>query len=123
MRVAIVGASSNRGKFGNKAVRSYVANGHEVIPINPTEPVVEGLATVARVSEVDGELDRVLLYVPPAVGESLLEDIATKNPGELYVNPGAGSPTLLQKARELGLNAIQSCAIVDIGDSPGRYPG
>lgn len=123
MRVAVVGASSNRGKYGNKAVRSYVAGGHEVFPVNPNEAEVEGLKTYARVSDVPAKLDRVLLYVPPSVGVSLLEDIAQNRPDELYVNPGADSTELSEKAKELGLNTVYACAIVDIGDSPARYPG
>jgi predicted CoA-binding protein len=121
MRVAVVGASSNRGKYGNKAVRSYVAQGHEVIPINPNEPEVEGLKTYARVSDVPGAVDRVLLYVPPAVGVSVLPDIAAKGVGELYVNPGAESDELFKRADELGIKWVFACAIVEIGDSPGRY--
>lgn len=121
MRVAVIGASSNREKFGNKAVRSYVSQGHEVIPINPTELEVEGLKAYTRVSDVPGELDRALLYVPPAVGVKVLDDIAAKGVGEVWVNPGADSEELSARAKELGLNTVFACAIVDIGESPGRY--
>ncbi|MGI8908739.1 MAG: CoA-binding protein [Candidatus Sumerlaeaceae bacterium] len=121
MRVAIVGASSNRSKFGNKAVRSYVAQGHEVVPINPNEAEVEGLNTYAKVSDISGPVDRVLLYVPPAVGVKVLDDIKAKGVAETYVNPGADSDELFERAGELGVKTIFACAIVDIGDSPGRY--
>lgn len=121
MRVAIIGASSNRDKFGNKAVRSYLSQGHEVVPINPNEPEVEGLKAYPRISEVPGHLDRALLYVPPAVGVKALDDIAAKGVGEVWVNPGADSPELFDRAKELGLNTVFACAIVDIGDSPARY--
>jgi uncharacterized protein len=121
MRVAIVGASSNRSKYGNKAVRSYVSQGHEVIPINPNEPEVEGLKTYAKVSDVPGELDRVLLYVPASVGVKVLDDIAAKGVPETYVNPGADSDELFKRADELGVKWVFACAIVEIGDSPARY--
>ena len=39
--VAVVGASSDRKKFGNKALRAFTAEGHTVIPINPNETEVE----------------------------------------------------------------------------------
>lgn len=121
MRVAIVGASSNRDKYGNKALRSYRSSGHEVIPVNPNEPEVEGVKAYTKVSEVPGEIDRVLLYVPPKVGVAVLDDIAQKKVKEIYVNPGAESDELFKKAAELGLNTIFACAIVDIGDTPARY--
>ncbi len=121
MRVAIIGASSNRDKFGNKAVRAYLNQGHEVFPVNPNESEVEGLATFARLSDVPGALDRVLLYVPPSVGIGVLEDVAAKQVGELWVNPGAGNAALSARADELGIKAVDGCAIIDIGESPGRY--
>jgi predicted CoA-binding protein len=102
-------------------MRSYVAQGHEVVPINPNEPEVEGLKTYAKVSDVPGTIDRVLLYVPPAVGVKVLDDIAAKGVAETYVNPGADSDELFKRAGELGVKTIFACAIVEIGDSPGRY--
>ena len=47
--VAVVGASSDRRKFGNKALRAFIAKGYRVIPINPNEREVEGMAAYASV--------------------------------------------------------------------------
>jgi uncharacterized protein len=121
MRVAIIGASSNRNKYGNKAVRSYVAQGYDVVPVNPNEPEVEGLRTYPRVTDIPGDVERALLYVPPGVGVAVLPDLAAKGVKEVYVNPGAESDELFEKAQQLGLNTIFACAIVDIGDTPSRY--
>ena len=55
--VAVVGASNDRNKFGNKALRAYQAEGHTVIPINPNESVVEGLKTYGSVLDVPGPID------------------------------------------------------------------
>lgn len=121
MRVAIIGASNDRSKYGNKAVRSYIAQGHEVFPVHPKEAEVEGLRAYASIGDVPQPVDRVLLYVPPAVGVGLLEAIAAANPKEVYVNPGAESDELFAKAEELGLLTVFACAIVEIGDTPARY--
>ncbi|MCX7600232.1 MAG: CoA-binding protein, partial [Armatimonadetes bacterium] len=59
--------------------------------------------------------------VPPEIGINLLDDIARKGCGELYVNPGAESPELLEKARALGLEPILACSILAIGESPSDY--
>ena len=116
--VAVIGASNARHKYGNKAVRAYLRQGWTVYPINPNEPTVEGLATFAHVTDVPGPIDRAALYVPAAVGEGLLEGIRSKGIKELYVNPGAESDELLEQAERLGLDPIQACAIVDIGERP-----
>lgn len=121
MRVAVIGASDNRSKFGNKAVRSYQANGHDVVPVHPSLKDIEGLTAYSSIRDVPPPVDRVLLYVPPAVGITLLDDIAAVGVGEIFVNPGAGSPELFARGKELRLNLIDDCAIVAIGDNPRNY--
>jgi uncharacterized protein len=116
--VAIIGASANHAKFGNKAVRAYLRQGWTVHPVNPNEPSVEGLNTFPDIESIPGAVDRASLYVPAAVGERLLAGIARKRVSELYVNPGAESDDLIAEAERLGLNVIQACSIVDIGERP-----
>lgn len=117
--VAIIGASTDRTKFGNKSVRAHQAQGYEVFPINPKGGEIEGLKAFKAIAEVPVEhLDRVSLYVPPKVGLSLVEAIAAKGCKELWLNPGSESDELAAKARELGLEPIIACSIVDVGVSP-----
>ncbi len=120
--VAVVGASTDRRKFGNKGVRAFQAAGWRVIPVNPNEPAVEGLPTVASVADIAGPLDVVSFYVPPAVGLRLLPAIAAKLPGELWFNPGAESADLLRAAAALGLQTRQLCSIIAVGHRPADFP-
>jgi len=119
--VVVVGASADRSKYGNKAVRAYLRQGYRVIPLHPKEPMIEGVPAVRSLSEVEGPVDRVTLYVPPAVGLSLLSQIAALAPRELWVNPGAESEELLAEARRLGFDPIEGCAILDIGETPAAF--
>ncbi len=119
--IVIVGASTDRSKYGNKAVRAYKDLGYRVIPVNPAGGEIEGIPARADLSSVDKEPDRVALYVPPGVGVRLMEAIAKLSPKELWVNPGAESEELLDKAKSLGLEPIQACAIVDVGKNPAHY--
>lgn len=120
-RVAIIGASSNRNKFGNKALRAFEHQGYTVIPINPNESEVEGHRTYASVLDVPGAIDMATVYVPPEVGVRVMEDLAKKEVAEVWLNPGADGPTVVSRARALGLRTIQACSIIGIGESPGRY--
>ncbi|MES1209863.1 MAG: CoA-binding protein [Pseudomonadota bacterium] len=116
--VAVIGASNNHAKYGNKAVRAYLRQGWTVFPVNPGERTVEGLATFPDVQSIPQQVDRAALYVPATVGITLLPAIAGKGIRELFVNPGAESDELLAEAERLKLNVIQACAIVDIGERP-----
>jgi predicted CoA-binding protein len=119
--VAIIGASSNRNKFGNKAVRAFVRQGYTVYPVNPNEPEVEGLPTFKSIKDLPVRPDMVSVYVPPPVLVKLLPDIAAKGCDELWLNPGTESDAVLAEVERLGLNAIQACSIIAVGESPAAY--
>jgi predicted CoA-binding protein len=116
--VAIIGASSTREKFGNKAVRAYLRRGWTVYPVNPNEKQIEGLPVFRSVTDIPGPVDRASLYLPPQVGIRALDGIREKGIRELYVNPGAESDELMAEAERLGLEPIFACSIVEIGERP-----
>jgi predicted CoA-binding protein len=121
--VAVVGAGPDRRKFGNKSVRAHLAAGFTVFPVHPSATTVEGLIAYKSVKDVPVEmLDRVTVYLPPAIALTVLGDIAAKSPGEVWFNPGADGPEVLAEAKRLGLNAIAACSIVDLGLSPSMFP-
>lgn len=121
--VAIVGASIDRAKYGNKAVRAYLQKGGwTVYPVNPNAKEVESLPSYASVTDIPGPIDRVSFYLPPELGRRMLAAVAQKSPKELYLNPGTESAELVREAKLLGLNPIQACSIVDIGLHPKQFP-
>lgn len=120
-RVAVIGASSDRSKYGNKALRAFRAQGYEVVPVNPNVAEVEGLRTFPSLRDVPGDVDMATFYVPSSIGLTVIEDVAARGIKEVWLNPGSESAALLSRARELGIDPIIACSIVGIGDSPYRY--
>jgi predicted CoA-binding protein len=116
--VAVIGASNDRRKFGNKAVRAFVERGYTVVPINPGEDEGEGLKAYASVLEFPGPIDMASFYVPPAVGEQVIEEVARKQIPEVWLNPGAESDELVARARSLSIKPIVACSIVAVGQNP-----
>jgi predicted CoA-binding protein len=119
--VAVVGASSDRRKFGNKALRAFREEGHTVIPINPNEPEVEGLKTYASVLEVPEPIDMATVYVQPDVAARLLDEFEQKQIAEVWFNPGTETDDLMAETRRRKMNAIYACSIVGIGRSPREF--
>jgi hypothetical protein len=119
--VAVVGASSDRRKFGNKAVRAYLSRGHTVFPVNLSEDRIEGLEVYRKVEDVPVDLDAILVYVPPRVALEVLPGIARKGAGQVFLNPGSEDGTVIARARELGIDPVLACAIVAIGESPSHF--
>jgi predicted CoA-binding protein len=116
--VAIIGASSNPRKFGNRAVRAFLRQGYKVVPINPNEPEVEGLKTYASVLDVPDPIDMATFYVPPEIGEKVMPEVARKKIPEVWLNPGAESDELIALARSLKVEPIVACSIIGIGENP-----
>ena len=119
MKTAVViGASNDRSKYGNKAVRALKQRGYTVWPVNPTESEVEGMTAYASIKDVPERPEMITVYVRPAVLLKLLPEIASKGCDELWLNPGTESDEVLALAEKLGLNVIQACTIIGVGVSP-----
>ena len=119
--VAVIGASNDRRKFGNKALRAFRARGYTVVPINPHETVIEGEPVYRSVIDYVGTIDEATFYVPRDGGLAALEDVARKGIRTVWLNPGADAPEVVARARALGLTPTVACSILAIGESPGRY--
>lgn len=120
--VAVIGASTDRSKYGNKSVRAHATQGWRVFPVHPSATEIEGHTAYKSLAVIPESIHRVSLYLPPAIGIKILPEIVAAEPEEFFVNPGAESAELLALARELGLKPIQACSIVEIGTSPMQFP-
>ena len=119
--IAVIGASSRRHKFGNKALRAFRHQGYTVVPINPRETEVEGEPAYKSVLDYPGAIDEATFYVSPAQGLAVLDEIASKGIKVVWLNPGADGPEVVDKAKRLELDTRVACSILAIGESPSRY--
>ncbi len=111
--VAILGASADRSKYGNKSLRAHQAHGYDVYPVNPKGGEIEGLVVYRSLAEIPVErLNRISVYLPPPLALALLPDIVAKGCDELWLNPGSDGPEVIAEAERLGLNVIVACSIV-----------
>lgn len=120
--VAVLGASKDRNKFGNKAVRAFRDCGFQVFPVHPTEVEIEGLPAYARVADIPVErLDMLSVYLPPALSLKVIPAIEATKVKELWLNPGAESPELIRVAEQAGFKVVAACSIVAVGKHPSHY--
>jgi uncharacterized protein len=119
--VAVIGASNDRSKFGNRALRAFRQQGYTVVPINPHETEVEGIKAYASVLDVPGAIDMASFYVPPDVGEQIIGEVAQKQIAEVWLNPGSESDELIARAKALQIIPIVACSVVAIGQNPYQY--
>jgi len=110
--IAVIGASSNPQKYGNRAVHAWREAGWTVIPINPNEEEIEGLTAYPKIADVPDEVEVATMYVPPALGLKMADGIIAKGVREVYLNPGAGSPELREKLEAAGIEVHEACSII-----------
>lgn len=120
--IAIVGASPDRQKFGNKAVRAYLDRGWTVYPVHPREKEVEGVETFPSLETLPEKPDMVTSYVPPKIGLAMVRSMGQLFPDvPLHLNPGSESEELLSAAKAAGIEVTQGCAILNVGAQPSDY--
>ena len=74
----VVGASTDRGKYGNRVLRTYQQHGMKAIPVNPKVKEIEGEPCVASVAELPDEVRSISIITPPHVTEKVVEAAITR---------------------------------------------
>jgi len=114
---AVVGASADRSKYGNRVLRCYQINGRKVVPVNPSAVEIEGLKCVASVSEVPDFVTSISIITPPSMTEKVVEQAIARGLRNIWMQPGAESKAAVRKCVESGVNVIAdgSCILVVLG--------
>lgn len=115
----VVGASSDRTKYGNRVLRCYQEHGLKAIPVNPKEKQIEGEDCISAISELPAEVTSISIITPPAVTERVVEEAILKGIRNIWMQPGAESQRAVDLCREHGINVIGdgSCILIALGFS------
>jgi len=114
---AVVGASRDRNKFGNKVLRAYLQRGMPVVAVNPTvEGEIEGAPVVASLAALPEPPHGISIITPPAVTEQVIADAIAAGIRHVWMQPGAESPRAIAAAEEAGLSVIAGgpCILVEL---------
>jgi uncharacterized protein len=113
-RFAVVGASPDPAKYGNKVLRVYQQNDIEAVPINPTAEEVEGLRAYPDLTSVPGSIDGISIITPPKVTETIVKQAISLGLKNIWMQPGAESIPAVELAAHAGANVISGgpCILV-----------
>ncbi|MFM8979372.1 MAG: CoA-binding protein [Planctomycetia bacterium] len=113
---AVVGASRDRAKFGNRVLRAYLAHGREAIPVHPSEHTIEGQPCVASLARLPRPVHGVSIVTPPEVTQRVVEEALALGLRRLWMQPGAEHPAAVERARAAGalVLAYGPCLLVEI---------
>jgi predicted CoA-binding protein len=114
---AVVGASTDRAKYGNKVLRCYQQHRREVFPVNPRAPVVEGLTAYPTLAALPRPAPAISVITPPATTERVVREAHAAGVRHVWMQPGAESEEAVRTAEALGMNVIAGgpCLLVVLG--------
>ena len=115
-RFAVVGASQDRSKYGNKVLRVYLQNNLDAVPINPSATEIEGLTASRDLESAPGDIDGVSIITPPGVTERVVQDALKRGIKQIWMQPGAEHVGAIQAAEAAGANVIHGgpCILVSL---------
>lgn len=111
---AVVGASDDASKYGNKVYRCYLDHKMKAFPVNPNAKTVMGNTAYPSLLQLPEPVDSVSIITPPAVTEKVVEDAIQCGVTNLWMQPGAENEKAIAKAEEHGLQVIHGgpCILV-----------
>jgi predicted CoA-binding protein len=114
---AVIGASLDRSKYGNKVLRAYLQANRTVFPVNPKAEIVEGLKAYSSLTELPEAVHGISIITPPEVTRSVIEQAGTLGIQNVWMQPGAESDVAIGCATQLGMNVIAGgpCILVALG--------
>jgi len=114
---AVVGASTDRSKYGNKVLRCYMQNGRVAIPVNPAMTEVEGLKAYPNLRSLSEAVHGISIITPPPVTERVVEEAGELGIKHVWMQPGAESAKSIRLAEEFEMNviAVGACLLVVLG--------
>ncbi len=112
MKVAVLGASSNPERYSNKAIRMLLKHKHEVVPVNPAQPAIEGLPVAANLESLPAGIHTITVYVSSDISAKLLGALIAAKPSRVIFNPGAENPPVAKALQAAGIHTIEACTLV-----------
>ena len=103
---AVVGASRNRAKFGNKVLRHYVRHGKRAHPVHLSADEIEGLPAVAHLGDLLEPIHGVSIVTPPDVTEGVIDEAVALGIKHIWMQPGAEHDAAMDRAHAAGVSVI-----------------
>lgn len=114
---AVLGASTNREKYGNKVLRCYLQHQLNVYPVNPRADVIEGVTCYEDINSLPLDVKSISVITPPAITEQIVKDAIDKGILHIWMQPGAESVVAIKTCQDAKINVIAdgSCILVALG--------
>jgi len=107
----VVGDVLNPLKYAYKILDSLKKGGFNVAGVNPS---VENEGVYKNLSDVPFKIEILDLCINPYKGIKIIEEAHKLKIDKILIQPGAGSPEILNYCKQNGIQAIEGCALVEL---------
>jgi predicted CoA-binding protein len=121
--IALAGASRKGGKFGNIILRDLRDKGYELHPVHPDAAELEGLPCVARLAALPSGVEGLLLVVPPAVTERLVQEAHAVGIRSIWMQQGAASVAAVRFCQDHDMAVVHGECILMFSEPSGWVHG
>ncbi len=92
--IALVGASNDKNKYGNKILLDLHNKNYNVVPINHREDSIAGLKAYSKVQDLPSRPSIINFVVPPEIGLIITKELVEEGYDHFWYQPGAESENL-----------------------------
>ena len=107
----VFGASINPERYSNKAMKMLKEYGHSIAAIGGRENEFEGTKILAGHPSL-GDIHTITMYMGEDRQTEHEEYLLSLKPRRIIFNPGAENRALAKKAKDLGIEVVETCTLV-----------
>ena len=110
--IALVGASNDPTKYGNKILLDLVKKGYNVAPVNTKEDTIAGIKSYKNVLDLKESPSIINFVVPPSIGFQITKELVENKFDNFWYQPGAESEKISYFLNENNKNFIDDKCIM-----------
>ncbi len=95
MKIAVIGASRDESKYGNKIIKDLIKKGHTLYLVNPKETMIEDLPCFADLKDLPKDVEMITFVTPPTVTLTILQEASEFKHTKIWCQPGASDEKVI----------------------------
>jgi predicted CoA-binding protein len=111
-KFAVIGATDNTDKYGNRIFKNLTGRGYEVYPVNPNLKEIEGVKCYPTLTDIPVRVDGVDLVVPPPVTEAALKECKKLGLERVWLQPGSESNAAIAFCHDNKLKVVYGTCVM-----------
>jgi len=107
-KIAVVGVSRKKTKFGNAIYKELKQKGYDVFPVNPHITTFEGDTCYPDLLSLPEKVDAMIINVSPAQTEKVVREAKEAGIKRVWLQQGSQSEAAVKYCEENGIDCVSN---------------